>query len=160
MMVKAFAYSVAILLAAWAAIALSAGDFPPLKPSSKDKCPVCGMFVAKYPDWAAQIRFSNRKTVFFDGAKDLFKYYFKHNFSGREADGAIAAVYVTDYYSVKPIDAASAFFVIGSDVYGPMGKELIPCASAEEAAEFKRDHRGTDIRPFASITPQLLDGLE
>ena len=35
------------------------------------------MFVAKYPDWVAQIRFKDQKTVFFDGAKDLFKYYFR-----------------------------------------------------------------------------------
>ena len=48
----------------------------PLKPSKKDKCPVCGMFVYKYPDWVGQIIFKDGATSFFDGAKDLFKYYF------------------------------------------------------------------------------------
>ena len=45
-------------------------------PGIHDTCPVCGMFVAKYPDWVAQVRFKDEKTVFFDGAKDFFKYYF------------------------------------------------------------------------------------
>ena len=35
---------------------LQAGEALP-KPGPKDKCPVCGMFVAKYPDWTAAVRF-------------------------------------------------------------------------------------------------------
>ena len=30
----------------------------PIKPSEKDKCPVCGMFAAKYPDFLAEIVFN------------------------------------------------------------------------------------------------------
>ena len=36
-------------------------------PAPVDKCPVCGKFGAKNPDWAAQIRFKDQKTVFFGG---------------------------------------------------------------------------------------------
>ncbi len=32
-----------------------AEEVKPIKPSPKDKCPVCGMFVAKYPKWVAEI---------------------------------------------------------------------------------------------------------
>ncbi|MGQ9653410.1 MAG: nitrous oxide reductase accessory protein NosL, partial [Thermodesulfobacteriota bacterium] len=39
----------------------------PLRPGPKDKCPVCGMFVAKYPDWTAQVLFKDGRSVFFDG---------------------------------------------------------------------------------------------
>ena len=45
-------------------------------PSPKDKCPVCGMFVAKYPDWTAVITFRDGTSQFFDGAKDMFKHIF------------------------------------------------------------------------------------
>jgi nitrous oxide reductase accessory protein NosL len=55
---------------------LSAGDSAPVKPGPKDKCPVCGMFVAKYPDWVAAFVFRDGSTVFFDGVKDMMKYYF------------------------------------------------------------------------------------
>ena len=51
-------------------------DPAPVKPDKKEKCPVCGMFVYKYPDWVGEIIFNDGSTAFFDGAKDLFKYYF------------------------------------------------------------------------------------
>ena len=41
----------------FAAPPLWGSESKPAKPSPKDKCTVCGMFVAKYPDFAAQIAF-------------------------------------------------------------------------------------------------------
>jgi copper chaperone NosL len=41
-------------------------------PTQKDKCPVCGMFVSKYPDWVATVTFKDSTVLFFDGAKDFF----------------------------------------------------------------------------------------
>ena len=34
------------------------------------------MFVYKYPDWLAEIIYNDDSVEFFDGAKDLFKFYF------------------------------------------------------------------------------------
>ena len=83
-----------------------------------EKCPVCGMFVAKYPDWVAAIAFSDGLTVFFDGVKDMLKYYFN---MGKYAPGKttadIQAIHVTDYYRLEPINGRQAFYVVGSDVY-------------------------------------------
>ena len=45
----------------------------PPKPGPDVKCPVCGMFVAKYPNWVGMIHFKGDKYLYFDGAKDLFK---------------------------------------------------------------------------------------
>ena len=56
-----------ILLAASVAWA---GDPAPEKPSPTDKCPVCGMFVAKYPDFLARIVFQDGSYAFFDGSKE------------------------------------------------------------------------------------------
>jgi len=42
-----------------------------------EKCPICGMFVYKYPKWAAQIFYKDTHFSF-DGAKDMMKYYFDH----------------------------------------------------------------------------------
>ena len=52
------------------------GERKPVKPSEKDKCSVCGMFVAKYSDFLAEVIFKDGSTFFFDGTKDMFKYYF------------------------------------------------------------------------------------
>ena len=51
-----------------------AAEHTPVTPTASDKCPVCGMFVAKYPDFLAQIIFRDGTYAVFDGAKDLFKY--------------------------------------------------------------------------------------
>jgi len=136
-------------------------DPAPVKPSKKDKCPVCGMFVYKYPDWVGEVIFNDGTVAFFDGAKDLFKYYFdlKKYIPGKTQKD-IAAIYVTEYYDLKLLDARKAFFVIGSDVYGPMGRELIPFFTKEDAEAFKKDHNGTRILVFKKVTPAVIRKLD
>jgi copper chaperone NosL len=138
-----------------------AAERAPVTPSPKDKCPVCGMFVKKYPDWVGQVIFKDGAYAHFDGAKDLFKYYLnpkKYNPSRTQAE--IDAVYVMDYYRLEPIDAYTAYFVHGSDVYGPMGRELIPFAKADDAKEFMKDHKGKAILRFRDVTLEVLKGLD
>jgi nitrous oxide reductase accessory protein NosL len=133
----------------------------PVKPTKEDKCPVCGMFVYKYPDWLAEIILKDESVDFFDGAKDLFRYYFglrKYKLGKAKKD--IAAIYVTEYYEIKLIDARKAFFVVGSDVYGPMGNELIPFAMEEDARTFMKDHKGKRILQFEEITPLMIEKLD
>ena len=47
-----------------------AGEF--IEPARKDKCPVCGMFVHKYPKWVAEIIFKDGTHAVFDGPKDTY----------------------------------------------------------------------------------------
>lgn len=132
----------------------------PQKAKPKDKCPVCGMFVAKYPNFAAQIRFRDGSVYHFDGNKDLFKYYFdlpRYAPGKKQGD---AAIYVTGYYDLKPIDARSAWYVVGSDIFGPMGKELIPFPSESEAREFMKDHKGRAVLRFRDVTRETVNGLD
>ena len=72
----------------------------------------------------------------------------------------IRAVYFTEYYDLKLIKGKAAFFVIGSDVLGPMGKELIPLANEADAKEFMRDHKGSKILHFDEVTAELIKGLD
>ncbi|MBI5188796.1 MAG: nitrous oxide reductase accessory protein NosL [Nitrospirae bacterium] len=129
----------------------------PVEVKPRDKCPVCGMFVAKYPKWIAQIIFKDDTYAVFDGAKDMFKYYFnmnKYNPSKRGSD--IFAIYVTEYYSTNLMEAERLFFVQGSNIYGPMGKELIPIATEKRAMEFLNDHHGKKILRFNEVTMEEL----
>ncbi|MEA3227947.1 MAG: nitrous oxide reductase accessory protein NosL [Campylobacterota bacterium] len=114
-----------------------------IKVSKDEKCPICGMFVYKYPRWAAQI-FYGEKHYSFDGVKDLLKYYFDNKEN-------ITKILVTDYYSQKAIDAQKAYYVVGSDIYGPMGNELIPFKRESDAKTFYMDHRGTEVIHFQDI---------
>lgn len=130
------------------------------KPASDDKCPVCGMFVAKYPNWIAHIEYKDDTSVYFDGVKDMMKYLFdikKYHPNKDKAD--ISAVKVTDYYNVFLFNGHEAYYVIGSDISGPMGAELIPFKKESEAKEFMSDHKGKKILKFKDITPEVLEKL-
>ena len=130
-------------------------------PSPRDKCPVCGMFVAKYPDWTMAVLFKDGSHVFFDGTKDMFKYLFdmkRYDPLRKAAD--IQTVMVKDYYRLDWIDARPAWYVLGSDVYGPMGRELIPHALEADAREFLRDHQGKRILRFNDVTREVIQSLD
>jgi copper chaperone NosL len=130
------------------------------RPSAQDRCPVCGMFIAKYPDWVASITFQDGAVVFFDGVKDLLTFYFNiSHYQPHRSIDSIREIHVTDYYTGRSITAREAFFVIGSDVFGPMGKELVPFESQEAALEFSRDHNGIRVMRFEELRPTLLERL-
>jgi nitrous oxide reductase accessory protein NosL len=137
------------------------GDRKPIKPAPRDKCPVCGMFVAKYPDWVAEIIFKDGAYVIFDGAKDMFKYYFNlKRYSPSKELSDIDSIYVTDYYTLTFIDGQKAVYVMGSDVYGPMGRELIPFDKERDAREFMKDHKGKSLFLFSEVTTELIKELD
>ena len=123
------------------------------------KCPVCGMFVSKYPKWAAKLSFSGGHEHYFDGAKDFFKYYFSPKRYGG-THGQPTELIVTDYYTLKAIDAKKAWYVIGSDVYGPMGHELIPFERKSDAQGFMHDHHGKRLLRFEEITEDAVWALD
>ncbi len=125
----------------------------------KAKCPVCGMFVAKYPKWTASITYPDGRTFYFDGVKDMMKYYFEpERFHGDKTKPA--KILVQDFYSLKPIDATKAWYVIGSNVVGPMGNELIPFAEKGDAEIFAKEHFGKKIVSFDQITIETVYQLD
>jgi nitrous oxide reductase accessory protein NosL len=157
---------VALLALAMLGIAVAgpgaaAGDRAALVASPADKCPVCGMFVKRYPDWIAAARLRGGGQLVFDGAKDLFRWWLE---PGRYTPGRtqadVEALLVTDYYDLRAVDARAAWFVAGSDVLGPMGHELVPFASEVSAREFLADHHGRQVLRFGEVTPALVKGLE
>lgn len=141
--------------------AVPAGELvlPPPKPDSV--CPVCGMFVAKFPEWIGYVVYKDGHAHYFDGAKDLFKFLAapKAYVPGHRAED-VATVAVTDYYAVEPIAARDAWYVVGSDVLGPMGHELVALATEAEAKDFLRDHKGKAILRFDQVTPEWLSRLD
>jgi copper chaperone NosL len=151
--------AVALACAGAAVVAAGAGD--PHEPKTHTRCPVCGMFVSKYPDFIATITFASGRVEFFDGTKDMLKYYFNlKKYNPGESIGNIASLAVTEYYQMNRIDARKAYFVMGSQVYGPMGRELIPLTSRDDAAQFMKDHLGKRIIRFEEITPAMVRSLD
>jgi nitrous oxide reductase accessory protein NosL len=129
--------------------------------TKKDKCPVCGMFVYKYPKWVAVIELADGTSYFYDGAKDMFKHYMNvSKYTPGKAGQDIVSLEVTDYYAVALIEAKEAWYVIGSDVFGPMGHELIPFETQVSAKEFLEDHKGTHILRFQDVTEDTIKALD
>lgn len=146
--VKGFAPLVALLLLLGpVGLACAAG---PVSPPPEERCGTCGMYVTPHADkWLAQIQFKDGTTVFFDGPKDLFVFYFdlaRHKPGARVED--VAAIYVTEYYSRKQMKIGEVFLVSGSDVHGPMGQELVPVAGRDQVDSFRREHGGQKILQF------------
>lgn len=148
--------ALALALLAAPGLSLAAAPKPPAK---TDKCPVCGMFVAKYPKWVASITMDTGQVLYFDGAKDMFAYYFQPERFVKTPAGQAEALYVTDYYTVIPIDARTAFFVVGSDVYGPMGHEFIAFAEKKAAENFLTDHKGKKLLTFDQVTAAMVEQM-
>ena len=147
-----------LLFSLWAALA-AAQALP--KPGPRDTCPVCGMLVAKYPNWVAVVTYQDGHAHFFDGAKDMFKFWFDPpKYAAGHSRATMTAIWVTDYYNLKPVDAKKAYYVVGSDVLGPMGHEFVPLANQEDANDFLKEHQGKRILRFEQVTkemPGLLD---
>jgi nitrous oxide reductase accessory protein NosL len=130
---------------------------PPPTPGPKQRCGVCGMYVAKYPQWIASIRFADGVTVYFDGPKDMFRYLLDlDTFRPGATAEQVAAVFVTDYYSTRPVDGRTASYVVGSDVMGPMGAELVPTADRSHAETLLKDHGGERVAGFGEVTAELV----
>jgi len=79
-----------------------------------EKCPVCGMFVYKYPKWAARMNVTQNGNVMnhaFDGAKDMLKFYFNPAKWGnytKSSDDDVTLL-VSDYYTQEAIDGKKHF---------------------------------------------------
>jgi nitrous oxide reductase accessory protein NosL len=90
----------------------------------------------------------------------MFSHYFdiaRYTPGKRQADIVLLAV--KEYYSLAAIDARTAFFVVGSDVNGPMGRELIPFRNEKDALSFKTDHQGKRILRFKEVSRQTIGSL-
>lgn len=128
----------------------------PLQPDTDDRCAVCGMRVAPFPNWVAAVSFEDGTEYFFDGPKDMFNFLFDLQQYRPEATlEDVEQVRVTEYYTLQQKDSQTVFFVTGSDVLGPMGQELVPVAGEEAVKTFARDHGHTKIMRFdgASLVP-------
>lgn len=152
----------AIVVGLWVALAVTvaapagAAD-PPPPPGPKERCGVCGMYVSKYPQWVASIRFDDGAVVYFDGPKDMFRYLLDlATFRPGSTPDQVMDVFVTDYYSTRPTDARAALYVVGSDVMGPMGSELVPTANRDHAETLAKDHAGERVVTFDQVTVELL----
>jgi len=134
-------------------------DAPRTTPAEA-RCPVCGMYPARYPRWAAQIVFRDGATHFFDSPVDLFGFMNgvgRHSspYTAKEA----AAQFVTDFETGEWVAAGTAFYVNGSSVLGPMRDADLPAFGRRASAEAFARARGGKVLAHAEVTPEVIRPL-
>lgn len=124
------------------------------------RCPVCGMYPARYPRWAAQVIFQDGATHFFDSPVDLFGFM---NGVGRHSSPytmkEAAAQFVTDFDTGDWVAADAAFYVRGSSALGPMRDADLPAFGSRESAEAFARSRGGKVLAHAEVTPEVTRSL-
>lgn len=132
------------------------GGIPTIAP--EQRCPVCGMYPARFPKWKAQILLKDGGAIAFDSSLDMFRYLQSPSRYGKEGHKAsdIKRVYVTDFHDGNWLEAHRAFFVVGSTTAGPMGEPaFLPFASQGEAQAYMTE-RGGRVLGFNQITPEIV----
>lgn len=124
------------------------------------RCPVCGMYPARQPRWAAQIIFRDGAAHYFDSPVNLFDFLHKvSRYDRHYTSEDVVASYVRDFETGQWIDAHRAYFVHGSDAAGPMRNADLPAFSRRDAAAaFADRHRGS-VLTASDLTPPLLASL-
>lgn len=121
-----------------------------VEPGDKDGCVVCGMYPARYPKNKCQLQTADGAVVHFCCTQCLFEFLAnpaKYEHAGVQAK----LIWVIDFDNGQWIYAKNAFYVLGSGVRGPMGKEAFPFVSAEIAKRFIAAHSG-ELARFNSVT--------
>ena len=144
-----------------ASLLLGFGDLKALRvprPTKKDRCPVCGMYVWKHRKYMAGFVFKDGKKVFFCSTKCMFHAY--HNlkrYFPNESKDSLKLIWVTEYYTTKPMDARKLYYVIGTDIIGPMGYMIVPVKGKDAAETLLRDHHGSMILTFDEVTEEIVE---
>lgn len=146
--------------------------------TEEDNCDVCGMVIPNHPGPSSEIFYADNEPndhpnpARFDSTWEAFQFDF-----ARE-DWTRQAFYVTDYSSVEYeirsddgqqlisrhvarasfVDARSVTFVVGSEVVGTMGKDLIAFSDETDAEAFSQEYGG-DLVAFEDVTPTMISQL-
>lgn len=121
---------------------------------NKDTCAVCGMYPARYPKHKAQLQTADGQVKHFCGTQCLFEYL---NNSQKYGVPALKTkfVWVVDFESGQWIYAMNAFYVLGTTVNGPMGKEALAFVNKGNAGKFATANKGKVLR-FKEVTIQKI----
>lgn len=141
-------------------VAASAADLSPQQVQRATRCPVCGMYPSRTPQWTAQIVFNDQSASSFDSPVDMFR--FLNNmalFDKQHKATDIGAIYVADYGTKAWADARKAFFVHGSTARGPMNDPNLPAFATREAADAFAKAQGGKVLTFAEVTRDIIKSL-
>ena len=125
----------------------------------KTTCLVRHLKVYENPQWVSKIELNNGKKIFFSSPKSMFEFYFRPGkwFDiGVKNEHDFKDILVTDFKTLKPINAKGAFYIYGANETSPAGDDLIPFDSYADAEEFSKTHNGKRILSFREVSDALI----
>jgi nitrous oxide reductase accessory protein NosL len=132
-----------------AALASCSGDGA--AQSQPSRCDNCGMRIDPASGWRAGGVSNTGEAVAFDTPKCMFRYHHQH--------GGVGRPWAIEYYSQERRPAADLFYVLGTDLEGPMGRDLVPVEGREAAQRLMRDHHGERVLAFDEVSLEVIGAL-
>jgi nitrous oxide reductase accessory protein NosL len=120
---------------------------------------VRNLLIYKNPKWISKIEIRNGKIVYFCSPKSMFEFYFypgRWYEMGVRSENDFNQIVVTDFNTLKPIDAKKAFFVYGSKAISPAGDDLPAFETKDEAKKFVESYGGSRIFTFKNVSNGLI----
>jgi nitrous oxide reductase accessory protein NosL len=130
------------------AVAVSASCKSKSGPQTDLRCKHCGMKIDQTSPWRAELVAVEGTTIAFDTPRCALT-------SWRSGKSQAARLRVQEYYERRWRDADELRFVIGGDVVGPMGPDLVPVDPAR-ATKFIQDHSADRALRLDEITMDVL----
>ena len=157
------------------------GDAPePVTLDESDSCDVCGMVIPNHPGPTSEVFYADEEPAGhanparFDSTWEAFQF----DFARRDEGWSREAFYVTDYSAVDYdlfedggdtlisthpgadafADATEVTFVVGSEVVGAMGRDLIAFGDEGDAEAFQAEHGG-DLAAFDDVDEATVASL-
>lgn len=117
---------------------------------NKDRCPVCGMYPARYPKSKCHIMAKDKKVYHFCSTRCLFQFLSNpKEYAKTEVKPFL--IWAVDYPTGEWIAGRTAHYVVGSKVQGPMGYEAFAFHKKESAEGFSRAEGGKVLR-FSQVS--------
>ena len=115
------------------------------------RCKHCGMKIDPASAWHTELVGDDGKVTAFDTPRCALT-------SWRSGTTPAKTIRVQEYYDRKPRDGHEVRFVIGGDVVGPMGPDLVP-VDPPRSSKFIQDHSADRALALDEITTQVLASI-
>lgn len=130
--------------------------------NKETECLVRHIKVYKDPKWVSKIELKDGKKVFFSSPKSMFEFYFqpgRWDYIGVKSEADFKNIIVTDFKTLKPIDAKGAFYIYGANEISPAGDDLVVFENYNDAKVFSSKHSGKRILNFSEVKLSLINLL-
>lgn len=135
-----------------AALSLSlSSSLAACKGKTEARCKHCGMKIDPASAWRTELVGDDGSVTSFDTPRCALT-------SWRSGTTPAKAIRVQEYYDRTTRDGNDVRFVIGGDVVGPMGPDIVP-VDPPRSSKFIQDHGADRALRLEEVTPQILSAI-